>query len=527
MSAGICRFGDFELDPAASRLRRKGRVVHLERIPLELLCLLVERRGQLVTREEILERIWGKGVFVDSENGINTAVRKVRRALNDDADAPQFITTVASKGYRFVARISGAGLSPATGLRPAQGEFVGRGREMALLREGLGEAASAYGRLFLISGAPGVGKTRLAEELAAQAQAETNAMTVLAGHCNEHDGAVPYLPFVEILESCVDRCASSDRLRVLLGEQGPELTRLLPKLRRILPDLAPPLKLSPEQARRHLFNCFCDFAARLAREQPTLLILDDLHWADESSLSLLSHLAQRLSNLPLLVVGTYRDIEAGVTRALAKTLEELLRGRLATPIRLKGLPRDEVARMLKGLSGQAPPAAVVDEIYAETEGNPFFVEELFRYLEEEHRLYDAAGGFRPELKIAELEVPQSVRLVVGRRLARVSDRTRKMLATAAVTGRSFAFQVLEASSGADGLLECVEEAEKSGLILSAAENLRAEFCHELIRQAVLSDLSALRPPAAPSRGSRRDRTDLFRPARRPLCRVGPSLQPRR
>jgi tetratricopeptide (TPR) repeat protein len=317
-------------------------------------------------------------------------------------------------------------------------------------------------------------------------------MAVLAGHCIEQDAVVPYLPFVEVLEACVDRSTSLDRLRSLLGEDGPDLARLLPKLRRVLPDLPAPLELPPEQARHHLFNCFHDFVARLAREQPMLLILDDLHWADESSLSLLSHLARRLSNLPLLLVGTYRDVEASVGRGLARTLEELLRGRLATPIKLKGLPRDEVAQMLKELSGQTPPAAVAEEIYRETEGNPFFVEELFRYLEEENRLYDAAGSFPEELKIAELEVPQSVRLVVGRRLARLGERTREMLATAAVSGRSFTFQVLEASGGADGLVEAVEEAEKAGLILTAAEGVRAEFCHELIRQAVLSDLSALR-----------------------------------
>src|SRR5262249_39520894 len=105
MSAGACSFDDFELDPSAYRLHLNGQPVHLERIPFELLCLLVERRGALVSREEIIERVWGKGVFLDSENSINSAVRKVRRALNDDADAPRFIVTVPARGYRFVAPI--------------------------------------------------------------------------------------------------------------------------------------------------------------------------------------------------------------------------------------------------------------------------------------------------------------------------------------------------------------------------------------------------------------------------------------
>ena len=209
-------------------------------------------------------------------------------------------------------------------------------------------------------------------------------------------------------------------------------------------------------------------------------------------MALLVHLAQRLSDLPLLIIGTYRDAEINVTQALAGTLENLLRGHRAIPVRLKGLVRDEVGLMLKSLSGQAPPAAVVSEIYAETEGTPFFVEELFRYLEEEHRLYDAAGVFRSDLKVAEPEVPQTVRLIVGRRLARLTDPARTILGTAAVIGRSFPFEVLKAATATDGLLECVEETEKAGLIFSGAQSpeTRFEFAHELIRQTVISDLSA-------------------------------------
>jgi predicted ATPase len=321
-------------------------------------------------------------------------------------------------------------------------------------------------------------------------------MTVLAGHCSEHDEAVPYLPFVEILEGYVERISSPDVLRTLLGEEGPELARLLPKLNRILPDLPPPLELPPQRARRNLFNCFCDFVARVAREQATLLILEDLHWADDSTLALLGHLTQRLSRLPLLVAGTYRDAELNISDALAKMLENLLRGRLATALTLTGLRREEVADMLSSLSGQAPPAAIAAEFHREPEGNPFFIEELFRHLEEENRLYDSDGIFHTELRVAELEVPRSVRLVVGRRLARLSDRTRTTLGTAATIGRLFSFELLEASTMADAssLLESVEEAERAGLVFFSAESptARFEFSHELVWQAVVGGLSAAR-----------------------------------
>src|ERR1700687_915214 len=131
MSEDLFHFEDFVLDRGAYELRRGGVVVPLQRIPLELLCLLVERHGQLVTREEILERVWGKGVFVDIENSINTAIRKVRRALSDDPDAPRFVATVPARGYRFVAEIRAPKRSRADQVRSRPpSTMVGREREL-------------------------------------------------------------------------------------------------------------------------------------------------------------------------------------------------------------------------------------------------------------------------------------------------------------------------------------------------------------------------------------------------------------
>lgn len=150
--------------------------------------------------------------------------------------------------------------------------------------------------------------------------------------------------------------------------------------------------------------------------------------------------------------------------------------------------------MLTGFSGQAPPAAVVNEIFRETEGNPFFVEELYLHLEVENRLYDATGSFHPNLEVGDLEVPESVRLVVGRRLKRLGASTRAILACAAAIGHSFELKVLEAAAEADSMLESLDEAQKTGMIFASSESpaLRFEFSHELIRQTVLSDLSAAR-----------------------------------
>ena len=491
MVSQITRFADFELDRAAYQLRRKGFVIPLEPIPLELLFVLVEKPGHLLTRDEIYQRIWGKNHFLDSENAINTAIRKVRRALNDNARNPQLVTRVCRKGYRFTRSVEGED-PKATSIRSSS-KFVGREREMAELGEALADSVSGQGRFALISGEPGIGKSRICSELAADA--EKNGMEVVIGHCVEQE-VIAFLPFVEILERYIDRTRSTDELRRLMGEEGPELGRLLPKLRHILPDLPTPPGLEVHLARRHLFNCFCDFLARRAREQPTLLILEDLHWADDSTLALVDHLSQHRPTLPLMVIGTYRSSRADLNPNLTRTLERLVRGRLATEIRLEGLGSAEVALMLQGLLGSpGAPAEVVREFSARTDGNPFFIEELFRHLVEENRLYDSAGKFRLEPKFEDIDVPRNVGLVVGRRLGRLREATNKILAVAALIGRSFSCELLEAASGvsAERLLDSLDEAERVGLVRSMSDaEARAEFSHELTRQAILGQLSAAR-----------------------------------
>jgi predicted ATPase/DNA-binding winged helix-turn-helix (wHTH) protein len=495
VSIEVCRFAEFEIDRSVYQLRRNGRPLKLERRPLDLLFLLIERREELVTREEILDRIWGKGVFLDVDNAINSAVRKIRRALDDDSDAPRFIETVPTRGYRFVAKIEETRPPASRGgkkiVRAAQNSMVGRERELGTLLSGLEDTALGRGGMYLISGEPGIGKSRLCEEL--MAGAESNGRLILVGHCHQDEG-VPFLPFVEMLEKFADRAPAPETLRRELADEGSELARLLPKLRRILPDLPPPMDLSPAEARRHLFSCFCDFVVRLASQKSAMLVVEDLHWADESTLALLHFIAQRLSGARLMVVGTFRDAETDIGPDLAKTLEELLRGRRAPQLKLRGLKREEVAAMLNIMSGKSLPASLVSEIYAETDGNPFFVEELYRYLQEENRLYDTAGQVRSELKLAEVDAPPSIRLVVARRLERLSPATQKTLAMAAVIGRFFSFDLLCAASAtdSDALLEYLEEAERAGLVSSAGASHRAifQFSHELVRQAVISGLSS-------------------------------------
>jgi predicted ATPase/class 3 adenylate cyclase len=368
--------------------------------------------------------------------------------------------------------------------------FVGREDERADLRRYLDGARSGQGSLVMIGGEPGVGKTRITAELFAEAG--RHGFLTLTGHCYEMEGAPPYIPFVEIIESAV-HIIQPEALLATMGDSAPEVAKLMPELRHKFPDIPEPAQLPPEQERRRMFNGVLDFISRAAHAQPLLLVLEDLHWADESTMLLLQHIVQRLHEIPVLTVGTYRDTELDVARSLAKALEELLRQRLAHDMILKRLPEADVSAMLQKQSKQKPPARLVELIYRETEGNPFFVEEIFKHFSEEGKLFDARGDWHPDVEIGEAEVPRGIRLVIGRRLERVSEKCRRTLSAAAIIGRGFSFDLLEelANLDEDSLFDSIEAAEQAQLITSKTDGGKARFIfsHELIRQTLVSNLS--------------------------------------
>ena len=373
---------------------------------------------------------------------------------------------------------------------PTRTPYVGRETERGEMRRLLNQAAEGRGATVLVGGEPGVGKTRFTEELLREAR-ERNCLA-LVGHCYETEGQPPFIPFVEMLERA-SRIVERAVFRQALGDAAPEVAKIAPELRRVFPDIPAPVDLPPDQQRRFLFNAYQAFTERAVRAMPMVLVLEDLHWADEPTVLLMQHLAQHVVPLPLLLVGTYRDVELDVGRPWAEVLESLVRERLATRIALRRLPETDIEQMLGALGGPDPPPALARAVYHETEGNPFFVEEVFQHLKEEGRLFDDAGRWRSDLDTAEMQVPEGVRLVIGRRLKRVNDETRKALTVAAVIGRNFALSVLEAAVGidADTLLDALEEAERAQLITSATSDRDASyiFSHELIRQTLRENLS--------------------------------------
>src|ERR1039458_4179582 len=368
--------------------------------------------------------------------------------------------------------------------------LIGREAERKELLQRLDEALAGRGSMVMIGGEPGIGKTHLVTAILEEAR-RRGAYTNI-GHCYEMEGSPPYVPFIEMLEHTA-RVAPKEGFRRALGDSAPEIAKLMPELRRMYPDIPPAIVLPPEQQRRFLFNAFREFLERVARNLPIVHVFEDLHWADEPTL-LLQHIGQMLSTTPILLIGTYRDVELEVTRPFAKTLETMLRQKQATRISLRRLAVSGVEGMLAALSGQTPPPSLSRVVFAETEGNPFFVEEIFRHLAEEGKLFDETGKWRPGLRADQLEVPEGVRLVLGRRLARLGPDARRVLTTAAVIGRSFSLRLLEAleNQQPDAALDAVEEAERAHLVSAepaAGREMRYRFVHELVRQTLAETLS--------------------------------------
>jgi tetratricopeptide (TPR) repeat protein len=370
--------------------------------------------------------------------------------------------------------------------------FIGRDAERAELRRCLDEALSGKGSMVLIEGEPGIGKTRLTQELSTEADAR--AMQVLVGHCSEAEGSLPYLPWVEILENALAGAKSTEAFREALGDGAAEVARIVPEIRRIVPDLPPAIELPPEQQQRYLFNSIRDLFRRAAENRPLLLVLDDLQWADEATVLLLRHVLGALSDVPMLILGTYReDMDAGTP--FSRALVDLLRHPLVLRILLRQLVSDEVAAMLGSLAGRTPPSALVQLVHTETDGNPFFVEEVFTHLMEEGRLLDEEGQWRPDAELGETEVPRTVRLVLERRLDRLTETARRTLATAAVIGRFFEVEALLLASDTDeeAVVDALADGERSNLVRLEEPTLeRFAFVHELIRQTLLAGLPTIR-----------------------------------
>ena len=368
--------------------------------------------------------------------------------------------------------------------------YVGREQERAALEQLWREARDGARRLALLSGEPGIGKTRLSTHTALTCHGD--GAVVLFGRCSEELGA-PYEPWIEALSHYVEH-APEDVLEAHAERRGGELGRLVPALSRRVPDLPEPRPSDPETERYLLFGAVLGLLEDACEQSPVTLVLDDLHWADAQSLALLRHVITGSAGLRLLVLGTFRDSELDRGHPLTDTLAALRREDGVERVALTGLGMDDVVAIMEAAAGHdmdETGLALAREIASDTDGNPFFVAELLRHLSESGVLNQRDDG-RWELAgpLAEIGMPQSVREVVGRRVERLGDEARGVLTLAAVIGREFDVDLLErvAREDEDQLLDTLESAvEASVLVESPVRPGRFAFAHALIRNTLYEE----------------------------------------
>jgi predicted ATPase/DNA-binding CsgD family transcriptional regulator len=369
--------------------------------------------------------------------------------------------------------------------------FVGREEELEKLRTLMPRAEGEGRRVALLSGEPGAGKSRLAREFAAEAVAD--GALVLYGACDPELRS-PYSPFIEALDRLA-RTVEPDELREALGAAGGELTRLLPDLPALAGDLPAPVEADPDTERHRLHNAVAGLLENVSRRRPVLLVLEDGHWADAPTLTLLRHLARSAGAARLLLLATFRDTEADVPRALAETLAELRRSEDVVRMRLGGLSGSEVADLVRRAADSDPEAELGElatAIHDLTDGNPFLVCELWRALAETEVVEVAGGAVRVTRPVAELGTPESVREVAGQRIARLGEGTVDLLEAAAVAGPEFELEQVRraAGLGEEELLAAFDEAVASGMVEELpSQRLGCRFTHELVRRALYDGLA--------------------------------------
>jgi tetratricopeptide (TPR) repeat protein len=397
----------------------------------------------------------------------------------------------------------------------SRGRLVARGPELAEARELWRRAREGRGHCLLLSGEPGSGKTRLARELLVQATLD--GAVVLSGACYEYEAATPYLPFVEAvkrwvreqgyrrfwentfqrLDALLDELKTNEkhdaRLREVVGDNAPQIAKLAPEIETLLGPFPARHELPAHEERLLFFDAVTQLFARLAKRQGLLFYLDDLHWADRGTLWLLGHLIRNLREERVLIVASYRDTELDRTHPLAKALVDWNRERFTTRIVLKRFNAEETRAQIAALLDDNISGDFSEAVYRETEGNPFFVEEVMKALIEQGSVRRESGRWK-RCELADLVIPQSVKEAIGNRLDRVSAECNETLRAAAVLGKTFTIDELMAAANGHNenkLLDALDEAVAAQL-LAADRDEAFVFTHDKIREVLYEELNPIR-----------------------------------
>jgi class 3 adenylate cyclase len=374
---------------------------------------------------------------------------------------------------------------------PNRMPFVGRMAELARLRDRLTDAATGRGGLVMLAGEPGIGKTRLTEELAEAARRD--GWLVLWGRCLEGEWAPPYAPFVQAIEHHV--AGEGTELAADLRPWAAPIAQLVPAVYDAIPGISTPPALQPDEERFRLLESVAQFLSARSRRVPLLLCLDDLQWADRGTIAMLRHVARHAVENAILVVGTYRDVEVDANHPLTDTLRALRREVEYDDMKLGGLAAAEAAELLGALGEHEVAEKVGAAWVAETDGNPFFIRELLRHFVEEGKVFRGEDGrWTTERPLRDLVVLPGMRDVVVRRLSRLPETASRLLGVAAAFEDSFNFDLITHVSGLseDEALDALDAALGAQLVQPAGVPDSYMFANTVIRQTVYGELSPSR-----------------------------------
>lgn len=475
----VLAFGPFELDVAACELRRDGKNVPLQPRVFDTLRYLVEHRDRLVSKQELIDALWG-GQQLNAV-AVPWSISHARKALGHQGEDTRFIETVRGRGYRFVAEVSEIARAGSTPEAERSGSTAGRvtdpfvGREQVILQlmAALEASRADRGSFLLLTGEPGIGKTRCASEFAALAR--DRGISVWSGRCFD-EGAPAFWPIIQVLRDAAADTTLADQDR---NEAEHMLRQLVP--READTDPASDGDSGTDDARFWLLDRLSRFFARSAKSCVRIVSFDDLHGADESSLRALALLAPLIERSQLLVLGTARDTPADLERGAAQLSMRL---RPCERITLSGLLVQDVEYYLTQTMGEVPTAELSRAVHARTAGNPLFVREAVRLVRAE---YQREGHVRA----ADVRLPEAAKGFVNDRLAALEPHTRAVLDAACVIGDDFEIAVLQRTIDvpAQQILSSLHAAEAVRIVEPKPDGLKHSFAHPLMREGLYSALA--------------------------------------
>jgi len=443
----LLSFDRYSLDLANEQLLQDGEVVPLTPKAFAVLHRLVEDAGQLVKKDDLLRSVW-RDTHV-SDGALRVIILEIRRALGDDSDQPRFIETVPRRGYRFVA--SRARTARRSAVADGHGTLVGRDGVMAALETRFVRACGGERQLVFVSGEVGIGKTTVLDAFVARAAREPDVM-IARGACLEHYGvAESYLPVLEAIGRLL-REPGSDRAIRLLEKYAPTWVLQLPWL-------AP--RDDREALRRELVGVTKERMLRemsealevLTTESALVLVLEDLHWSDHSTLDLLGMLARREETARLLVLGSYRPVDVIVAgHPLQSLLQELRVRRQCHDIALPFLDQADVAAYLAQRFGaETSTSDLAGAVQLRTDGNPLFMVRLADELVAVGVLVEDAGRWRLRGPLGDVAraVPESLRALIDKQIGRLEPGAQRVLEVAGVLGDQFTAGAIAAGLGDD------------------------------------------------------------------------------